>query len=626
MQAGHVGLSLTAPRAVATAPPVNDTIVLDRDVWIWGASTAGGKVDGTQVTFMQDLALQIDPSAVQGTENDVGGSTLEKHTLGNGRMTHNRGLGGQGPTSIRTRTQNDVPVQVGASDICFNHIGDNTGTDTGNVGSGVANTVNTIATAMGLMLTACGARPSLAMTNTRGSFASSARASISETPGSFWFNAKETLFRRYTTSAGQGKVIDCFQTLMDEAVDYGLIDPTNDQADVDKGVSPMGFMTTDGSHMNQHGIRCVTRASILRVVDAILGGVPFALRQYVTAAQPATPAAGDVIGTPFIWGSGGTMSLAPSNTQTDYAVSASGQISRVGATPPARDLTPVHMQFAKTGRTSRVQKRILVGERAAAGVSKLVEFDGYCCVNQAVSKMPDTLQALTIVGRLQGATGGDGASQIVFSASTGGIVITRNVNNALDIIIRNTSGQTLFSMTSASNLFRVGDAPRWFMASVDIVNGLAKLTHFLTPSTGVTSLTNGASANTQLLSSTSQTLRLSNPHGFGNAGNGLTLAQLGTKRGSFRLGDFWMGRGYFDPTVQANRELFVESDGSPKASLVASTDVAGSTVSGASPLLHAKGNATDWRLCNFIMDTDNEFGFSAWKNPNTSVPGYLVTV
>jgi hypothetical protein len=597
------------------AVPINDTITLTRGLYGWGSSSWEGNSDGSGVSSTSDLATQIDAAAVASTES-ISSVNYPIYTLSNGQILHNRGVGSQTDAQIDTRVTADMAA-VGASAFCFLHIGDNGHT------AGDAAGVTSIKGHMDNMVAQAGARPYLTIVNTRGSYASASRLSASEMPGTYFYTLKEVLFRQLS-AAYPGKVLDLYHNLLDHAADYGLPDPTNDQADIDKGMSPMSFMKSDGSHMDQDGQKVTARYALKRVIAAVEGKVPYGLRQFIAAQQPATPAAGDTIGTINFYGSGGSLSLAAANTQTDYAVSSAGVITRIGATPPSRDLTQVKVQFAKSGNTPVVQPNIWVGEKAKSGVSRLVEFDGYGVLTQLVS--PYTNQsAILIAFRLQGATGSDGVSQELFKA-TSGLQLTKNANDALDVVIRNAAAQSIMSATSATDSFEAADAAQWVIISLDVPTAVAKFTRFLTPTTGVTTTANGGAAQTQLASDATQKVFMTNQHGFGIGGAGMSFSQLGSKRGSFRMGDFWMACAtgvYRDPALQATRELFAEADGSPKASLLASSD---GVVDGITPLLYCRGNATDWRMCNFLGSAVNEWAFHNWKNPNTGEPGYLTTI
>jgi hypothetical protein len=416
----------------------------------------------------------------------------------NGKILRNRGKGGETDLQIVARVTADM-AGIGASDFCFLHLGDN------GVTAGDTDGVTSLSSAMASMVSTAGAHPYLCIVNTRGSYASAARASGSELPGGYFHSLKEVLFRRHS-AATPGKVLDLYHNLLDHAGDFGLPDPTNDQADIDKGMSPMSFMKSDGSHMGQYGQQVTARYALKRVIAAVEGKVPFGLRQFITAATPASPAAGDTIGTIVFYGSGGTLSLAAANTQTDYACSSAGVITRIGATPPSRDLTQVKVQFAKSGNTSVVQPNIWVGEKAAAGVSRLVEFDGYGQVSQLVSPWSNA-SAFMLAFRLQGATGADGVAQTVF-AGTNQIAVTRTATNALDVVVRNSAGTVIMSCTSGTNIFRVGDTARCVIIAIDVPTSVAKFTHFLTPTTGVTTVANGAGAQTTLAGDVNQLVRM----------------------------------------------------------------------------------------------------------------------
>jgi hypothetical protein len=603
-QRGPAHLSRSA--AAAGAPPVDDTITLTRDLWIWGASSGRGNQDGTGVTLFQDLAHRIDAATVDATETASGGSQ-PVHTVSNGKKLHNRAVSGDNYTQIITKVTDQV-AEIAAGDFVGLHAGDNgISPDTADADATLQTAHNDMATLVDLTT-----RPYVQCVNTRGGFRSSDSA-VSELVGSYYPTMKELLFRRLH-AARPGRVLDFFWTLQRHANDYGLQDLVNDQNDLDKGYSPRGFMLSDGSHMDQDGYKVVARYALEPLVDAVEGGTPFALPQYLTPVRPVTPAAGDVMGSIVMYGSGGTCSLASTNTQTDHAVSAAGQITRIGTALQTRDLDLVHTQFDKTGRPSRVQKHIMVGERAGAAHSGMVEFDGYSHVAQLVSHALAS-PTMTIVVRLDRAPGTDGTQQSLWPGT-----FLRS-GNTLDCAFFAQSGtytgQSLLNMTSGG-LFTVANAPRWFIGSVDIPNGLVKGGTFLTPGGTYTPITNNATATGRITGDPTGTIGIGK-FAFGHQSSGLSLANLGTKLGNFRINDFWLAPYYRDPALQATRELFAAADGSPASGIFAADGV----VDGMTPWIYCRGTATDWRVGNFKGSDADDFAFHSWKNPSTGEYGYL---
>lgn len=602
---------------------ITTAITLTRAVFTWGASSAHGDQDLTGVSILQDAALQIDAAAVTATETDFDGNTVGKYTVSNGKILHNRGISGNtvtpygasGLVRIDTRCSHDVPI--GATDLAVLHIGDN------NVIAGDAAAVTNLVAAMASMRTSVdvSSRPYLQCVNTRGGINV---ATYSEPPMGYYPAYKDALFRKFEAVA-RGKVWDFYLTLMDHANDFGLQDLTNDQADIDKGCSPRGFMISDGSHNNQFGYKVNSRYVLVPVVDAIEGGTPFAVRQNIVAQSPSSPAGGDVIGSVNMFGSGGTCALDASNTQTDYAISSTGQITRVGSTLPARDLTQVKVQLSKTGRNARVQPNIWVGEKAKAGDSHLVEFDGYSGLNTFASPWSNAARLL-VVFRLQGGTGQDGVLNNILGG-TSQMLLRRLSGNSLDVVWRTSkSGNAVIgSWTSANNLFRVGDTPRWVALAIDVPNGTAIMNHWTASTTGTT-VANSAGAQTTLTGDATQLVRLDQPIGFGNTAYSLSAGQIGTQIGCFRIGDLWMGSPATIPdmSTQLNRELFSTSAGTaPNSTLVNSVD---GVTGGMTPFLYARGNAADWRRANFIGGSADNWGFTNWKNASTGERGYLKTI
>lgn len=612
-------LSLSIGRGGPSGVAIDDTITLANGAWMWGSSSPAGNQDGTGVTIFTATSALIDASYATANET-ISSVTAPKYTMTNGKILHNRAISGRKTTEIATDEAN-CAASVGASDFKFLHQGDNQ-----DVGVTDVQFVDSVMTQFAAGRTSLSislpATNFIHLVNTYGGM-NAGRTDSAEKIGDKTTGKKEIIYRKLN-ALQQGAVASFYWTLQDHAADYGYQDATNDPIDISKGISPRGFMLNDGSHMNQHGYNVMAQYLFGPILAAVNGGCAFVTpHQFLSAATPATPAAGDSIGTLGFFGTGSTFSLAATNTQTDYTVnSTTGAITRIGATPPTRDFTQVHIQTSKSGKTSRVQKQVWVGERAKSGTSSLVRFDGYGVIGHVASDW-SVAATLTVIFRIRGAAGADGVSQTVFAqaGSTGGVTVTRNASNQIDVLFRKGGNTSVLSMTSASNTFRNADGQKWVMASIDIPSGLAKCTTFAVPGTATT-ITNSAGANTALLADNTATITMTNQHGFAAVGSGPTFSQLASARGSFDIGDFWMGAVYLDPTVQANRELFVDSGGSPLPALLATSD---GVVSGTSPLLYCRGNATDWRLCNFIPSTV-QMHFGNYLNPGTSERGYLTNV
>lgn len=614
MTALGLGLWLAGGNAPASTP-ITTTITLTRDVWTYGASSVAGLQEGssTDVSAPKRMAVTIDAAAVEANEN-VGGIDFNKYTVTNGKIVHNRGEGSQSNATVATRTGNDA-ASIGASDFVWLNTSDNS-ISPGTV-SALTDTYNSIATMKSNL--SLPTRPNfLISVNTMGGW-NAARTAVSELPGDFFCAMKNHLLRKFSRDTGcAGKVFSIHQTLLDHAADYGYQDATNDPQDIDKGVYPRGFMWSDGSHNNAHGYNVIADYVLTPVVDAIEGGTPFAIRQIIESTSPASPANGDSVGSVVMFGSGGTVALDSSNTQTDYAVSSAGAFTRTSATVPAADLTRCPLKFSKTGRNDRIQRYIYIAEKAHSTESKLVEFNGGIMLSSHASRWSNSAKFL-FVCRFQAAPGTDGTLYNVMGGSSM-VLIRKTSTNAFDFTWRTSKAgnATIASFTTASNTFEAADAARWIMVGIDVPNSVANLVHFATPGTATT-VANGGSAQTALAGDTTQLVRLDNDFAIGHSAGGLTNAQLGTEIGKFRIGDLWMGADYRDPTLQATRELFVNSDGTPKTSIMAD-----GVVDGISPLLYCRGRASDWRLCNFLGT--QEMAATVFKNPSSGNLGALTTV
>lgn len=597
--------------SIVVGGATSSAITLSRDWFVWGASSGRGGQGLTGETIWHRLSHQIDATTVDGTEVASGGAQ-PLHTVSNGRKIHNRAVSGDGYAAILSKvTTQAADPQPG--DVRIYHAGDNTITP-GTAGMDQT-LVNTLVSMNGL--TDGDHNPRVFCVNTRGGWNGS---SVSEPPGSYSPTMKELIFRKLS-ALYPGEVIDFFWELQNNANAYGLQDLTNDQADIDKGYSPRGFMQLSGaigSHNDDHGYRVEADYGFQPIADAIEGGTKWPLRQYITPVRPASPAAGDVMGTPKFYGAGGTCSLASSNSQTDHAVASSGQITRIGSALQTRDLDFVHMQMDKSGRPSRVQKHIMVGELARAAHNGMVEFDGYSHIAKMASSATSAGTVL-LVCRLHRAPGTDGTQQSLWP---GAFLRTGNtIDFGLYADSGPTVGSSLLNMTS-TGLFTVANPVRWLVAALDIPNGIVKAGTFVTPAPGsYVPITNNGAATTRLQASTTQTVGLSS-WAFANQAAGLSGGQLGTKLGNFQINDMWVGVAYRDIATQAVRELFVDSSGNPNPAVFSADGV----VDGITPLHYFRGTATDWRVCNAKGSAAGDYGFHSWKNPTTGEYGYLKNV
>lgn len=606
-----ISLSLTQPRFAGGGAPTPPPIVLDRDYFYVGASSIDGDQDGTGVSIPQFLAHEADPDTVDSTEV-VDALTYDIYTVTDGFVVHNWGIGGQTYSQISARFVAAFD-EVGATDYCGLHIGDN------GISAPNAAGITLIYDQMVVMRDELGAgNPYTMFVNTRGGY-NAARTNVSETPGSYLFNLKENLFRRYEALEA-GRSSDMFWTVMDHAAEYGLQD-ANDQHDIDQCTAPRGFMLDDGSHWNQHGYKVNVLYAEAPRTEAISGGTPWAARQFITPAAPASPAGGDTIGSAAIYGSLSGAAAADDASQAIYSVAADGVIARDGASLPARDLIKVPHVWTKTGRPTLEQPAIWVGEKAhAASAPSLVEFDGYSLISPMTSKWANALKMLCVF-RLQGATGQDGVLNNILGA-TSQCLLRRMTGNSFDGVWRNSAGTAILSATTANNLFRVGDAARWVSMEIDVAAAVARIVHWAVPATATT-VANGGSAQTALAAAPTTPVRFDVPMAFMHSAQGLSFSQLGLAIGSNRIGPFYLIPDYLDMTVQANRELFCNADGTAK--VPPSDGIVGSL---AEAYLIAKGRATDWRMCDFFVggSSPNEFSFHHWKRAADADRGYLTTI
>jgi hypothetical protein len=602
--AAAIGCTDPATWPTSTGGTVTTNVTMTRDVWAWGSSSMQGDQDGSGVTILQEAARSIDSGLV--TAGSFGSKT---HTLTNGKVFHNNGLGGLNVYEIESKLVSESSGVVGTNQFIILHIGDNDAVTSMEQYDDYITAMNSMKTTMNV-----GTRPYLLCVNTRNGINPSAPAGsqFGEGISSFLPTMKEVLFKTYSETS-KGKVVDFFHTLRDHARDYGLQDATYDETDLRKGYSPRGFMTADGSHMNQHGYKIISNYVLEPVLDAVEGGTPFATRQFVINTAPATPQIGDVVGTIEQYGSGGVSSLDVSNTQSTYTVGSGNSIIRTTATLPTRDLTRVPVKFSKTGRNAVVQPYIWVGEKAAPGQSNLVEFDGYSIIGAPANAWTPSKQ-MTIAFRFAASAGTDG--QLVRISP----MMTRQASGRMDVIWGRTSDNgNVFDMQISGNQFNVSSGQKWFLGSINMETGICKAVHFATPA-GATSVTNTATAQARLDAAAAggtDTLRFNFPWAFGYFGNTLHYSLFGTQLVPFKIGDFWLGQGYMDVTDPAVQALFVKSDGNPATNLVNSSD---GVVNGVSPLLYCRGNATDWRTCNFLGT--QKMAFNNWANASEAFTEY----
>ncbi len=609
-----LSMALTQPRPVSGVA-VTTAITLTRGWWGYGASSVAGLQESstTDVSAPLRMAATIDASYVLATET-VGGLDFNKYTLTNTRIIHNRGEGGQNNGQVQTRTSNDA-ASIAADDFVWLNTSDN------NIAPGTVAALTDTYDAIVAMKTnlSLPTRPNfLISVNTIGGW-NAARTAVSELPGDFLPALKNHLLRKFSLDTGcAGKVFSLQQTLFDHAADYGYQDAVNDPLDIDKGVTPRGFMWSDGSHNNAHGYNVIADYVFTPVIDAIEGGTPFGIRQIIESTSPASPANGDSVGSVVAFGSGGSAALDASNTQTDYAISSAGAFTRTSAAVPAADLTRCPVRWSKSGRNDRLQRNVFIAEKAHATESKLVEFNGGILLAGHASRWSNSATFM-IAFRFQAAPGTDGTLFNVMGGSSQ-MLVRKLTTDALDITWRTSKAgnAVIASFTTATDSFEAADAARWIIMAIDVPNSVAKLSHFITPGSA-TNLANGGSAQTALAADTAQLVRLDVDFAIGHSQGGLTTAQLGTETGKFRIGDLWMGAGYRDPALQATQELFANADGTPKTSIMAD-----GVVDGISPLLYARGRASDWRLCNFLGT--QEMAAATWKNPNTGNHGQLTTI
>lgn len=610
-------------------------ITMPASVWAFGASSmqggqqAASTVGGTEDSLTNVVRTIDGLGAGSSGYTTVSGSLTTRpidYNLASPNASHkirNRGVSGQtsgsGGTIVSTMTA--AAGSFGANDFMVLHQGDNGLTVPG------SNNVETLAGGYAAMRTQAGARPFIQIVNTRGGRGSAGSLS-GEPPGSAWGWVKEAELR-VQSDLNPGRVFSFHDVLLERSSS-----PTADElTDLSQGVMPRTYAMDDGSHQIAKGYNLQSNACLTPVIEAWAGGIPFPVKQVVEAVTPSSPAGGDVIGSIVAYGTGGTFSLDSSNAQSDYAISSSGQITRIGATPPTRDITWMAVKSTKSGRLyvpspgatavdNKVQPRIGICERAAAGVSKLVQFDGASVIGMPDSKMANS-NRFTLLMRLQATD--QSVIQNVF-AGTNQCSIRLLTGGTLDIVWRNAAGTVIFSKTTAAN-FRTSDPPRWAAVCMDLSDPAAEITKLITwvdPATATsdTALHSTLTADT----TTAFVARLDSVCAMGHSS---AAASAGATFGKFRIGDFIIFRDYIDFAVQARREEVSNSDGTPKTAWVSGLAVTNSIT----PTLRLQGNAGDFRQCRLT-------GLSAPASPGASgqylafnsrersagVMGYLETI
>lgn len=608
----------------ATPTPPSAAITMPASVWAFGASSMSGGHQAASSTGGTEDSLTNVVRAIEAlapgdlSYTTVSGSQTTRpidYNLTGANASHkvrNRGVSGQtsgsGGTIVSTMTA--AAGSFGASDFMILHQGDNGINPTG------ASQVEALAGGFASMRSLAGARPFLQIVNTRGG-RGSAGSLAGEPPGSGFALIKEAQLR-IQNDLNPGRVIS-FHDILTERYSS----PTADElTDLSQGVAPRSYMMNNGSHQVAKGYNLQSDAVMTPVIDAWAGGTPFPVKQIVEAVTPATPAAGDVIGSIVAYGSGGSFALDTSNTQADYAISSSGQITRIGATPPTRDITWMAVKCSKSGRFDKVQPRIGICERAAVGVSKLVQFDGHSIIGLPDSKLANS-NKMTLLFRVQATD--QSAIQTIFG-STNQCAIRLLTGGTLDIVWRNAAGAVIFSKTTAAN-FRTVDGPRWVAVCLDLSDPAAEVTKLITWIVPATATSDTAVHSTLTADTTTAFVaRLDQPGAIAAASAALSA---GATMGKFRLGDWTIFRDYIDFGVQARREEVSNSDGTPKTGWVSG----GGVTNGITPNLRLAGNAGDFRQCRItglrVPATPGASGqYLAYNGRDRSagVPSYLETI
>ncbi len=591
---------------------------LARNVWGYGSSSMEG-TGQVNWNITKKMAALADPSYTIATEQ-FGSVTYtnRKYTATNGKVVHNHGVNGDTIAMVTTRFNNESS-NFAADDFFILHVGDNDG---GVDSAAELTTVKTGLAALRASISSVG--PFLMCVNTRGSW--NGTSAYSEAPGSATYYNKELLFDLHSEDT-PGRVIDFFYALMDN---YTAVD-ANDTTDMNRLNSPRSAMMTNGSHMNDNGYETVGQ-EVAHVREAIDGGTPYPLRQRITPQAPSTPAINDSIGSIVFYSAwdnatntyaavSSGVDLAPSNVQSDYDVSASGLITRKTAIVPARDLTEVHVRTRKSGYVDKVQKRILVGERAAAGESFLVEFDGASILYAAYAGQLTSTATGLIIFRAQATAAGVGLQNRIAPG------ITMQTTGGMNVTLGSDASGNVFNADFSTNVWTSGGAPtaaRWVMMAWDIPNGIAKVRHFVNPSVTPTSVTNSTAhivANPGAKANLAGSIR-----GFGHGTFPVGSGTPGALVGRFRLGDFAVFGSYWDPDVQANREKFAlagASSATPASAWLASSD---GSVDGVVPQELWRGRATDFRRGINLGSASLRLAFNSWLLSGMTERGYLKTV
>lgn len=613
----------------SASAPASSAITLPADVWAFGASSMAGAqlaTDSGTATGTDD-SLTNTVRAIEG----LGAGSLAYTTVGGSQVTRpieynltganasrkirNRGVGGRtsGPTGTIFTDIDAARVSpgFGASDFMILHQGDN------GVNPGTASRTEFLADGYAALR---GAAPTqvtagnfIQITNTQGGQGPTGILA-GEPPGGAraLLNAASL---RVQSDLNPGRVFSFYETLIDRAT--GL--DANDLIDRARGVSPRSCMMNDASHQIAKGYAIQADNVLTPVIDAWAGGTPFPLKQVIEAVTPATPAAGDAIGSIVAYGSGGTFSLDTSNTQSDYAVSSSGAITRIGATPPTRDITWAAVKTSKSGRFDKVQPLIGICERAASGVSRMVEFDGFSILGMPDSKLANSAKA-SVLFRLKSTD--QSVAQAVFGAvgGTTQCAIRILTGGTLEFSWRNAGGTVIFNQTTAAN-FRTVDPVRWVGVCMDFTGAavaINKITTWIDPAGTSPTLTQDALG--------ADAVRLNAALAIG----AFTAAgSSSTTYGKFCIGDFAIFNDYIDWSVLARRQEVANSDGTPKAAWVSG----GGVTNGITPLMYMGGNAGDWRQCRLRGSSipaspgaSGQYMAFNCRERSAGVPGFLVTV
>ena len=563
-------------------------IIMPASVWAFGASSMAGAQVPASPNGGTDDSLTDVVRAIEGLPagslayTTVGGSQTNRpidYNLTGANAAHkirNRGVGGStsgsGGTIVSTMTA--AAGGFGASDFMVLHQGDN------GIAAGQASAVELLAGGYEAMRTQAGARPFVQIVNTQGG-RGSAGAAAGEPPGSYFALLKAASYR-VQDSLNPGKIFNFHHTLLERSTAADA----NDTADLGNGFAPRSYMMDDGSHQIAKGYGLQAAMVLLPVIDAWAGGTPFPLRQVIEAQAPAVPAAGDAIGSIVAYGSGGSFALDSSNAQTDYAVASNGAVTRIGAVPPARDITWAAVKTSKTGRFDKMQPLIGIAERAASGVSKLVEFDGKCVIGMPTSTLANSAK-LTVLFRVRATD--QSAVQIVLGG-TNQCRIEMRTNGTLDVVWRNAAATVIVSKTTAAN-FGTASADRWVALCIDLTDPAAEVTKLVTWAVPATATSDVAvHANLTADAVTAHLARLDTAMAIGFSS---TSAVAGSVFAKMRIGDLTLWRDFIDFSVQATREIVSDAAGLPQAAWVSG----GGVVSAKTPDLRLAGNAADFRLC-----------------------------